>query len=154
MRVRIDTVLATSAERAWRAVLTPRLLLHVAAPLVMFEAVEPPAFPKVWSAGRYRVRIRAFWLIPLGEQWVGIELPETEPGTYAVRDNGGGQLVRVWNHMIIIRAIDGGRCAYRDEVEVRAGPLTPFVWLFAQLFYRHRQRRWRALVARGFEYGR
>jgi len=25
-----------------------------------------------------------------------------------------------------------------------------FVWAFAQLFYRHRQRRWRALVASDF----
>jgi hypothetical protein len=41
----------------------------------------------------------------------------------------------------------------RDTVEVRAGVLTPFIWLFAQLFYRHRQRRWRALVARRFAYG-
>ena len=36
----------------------------------------------------------------------------------------------------------------------RAGVLTPFIWLFAQLFYRHRQSRWRRLVANGFDYAR
>jgi hypothetical protein len=42
---------------------------------------------------------------------------------------------------------------YRDRVEVRAGVLTPFIWVFAQIFYRHRQRRWRRLAANGFDYG-
>lgn len=35
---------------------------------------------------------------------------------------------------------------YRDRVEVRAGPLTPFEWLFAHHLYWHRQRRWKELV--------
>jgi hypothetical protein len=40
---------------------------------------------------------------------------------------------------------DAGRCRYSDEIEVRAGALPPLVWLYAQLFYRYRQRRWRRL---------
>jgi transglutaminase-like putative cysteine protease len=46
---------------------------------------------------------------------------------------------------------DGTR--YTDTVEVRAGPLTVIVWMFAQAFYRHRQRRWRSLVRHGFRFG-
>jgi len=40
----------------------------------------------------------------------------------------------------------------RDRVANNAGILTPCIWLFAQLFYRHRQRRWRQLVKGGFTY--
>jgi len=36
--------------------------------------------------------------------------------------------------------------SYTDEIEIQAGWLTPGIWLFAQLFYRHRQRRWKALL--------
>jgi len=37
-------------------------------------------------------------------------------------------------------------------VTIEAGILTPFVWLFARLFYAHRQRRWAALAAKGFSH--
>jgi len=38
-------------------------------------------------------------------------------------------------------------------VTIKAGVLTPFVWLFARLFYAHRQRRWATLAAKGFNSG-
>jgi len=38
-------------------------------------------------------------------------------------------------------------------VDIEAGLLTPFIWLFSQVFYRHRQRRWQALVKRQFAFG-
>lgn len=37
-------------------------------------------------------------------------------------------------------------CHYTDEVEIRAGRLTPLVWLFGHLFFRYRQMRWRTLA--------
>jgi hypothetical protein len=46
------------------------------------------------------------------------------------------------------------RTHYRDVVYVEAGWLTPAIWLYASLFYRHRQRRWRRLVRNGFDYNR
>jgi len=65
-----------------------------------------------------------------------------------LRDNGYSALITTWDHWITVEP-DGERgTRYRDEVEVKAGLLTPFVWLFAQVFYRHRQRRWRALARR------
>jgi len=41
---------------------------------------------------------------------------------------------------------------YTDDVEIHAGPLTVPAWLFAQLFYFHRQRRLNRLVMAGFAY--
>ncbi|MBN8607821.1 MAG: hypothetical protein J0L81_12970 [Caulobacterales bacterium] len=46
---------------------------------------------------------------------------------------------------------DGDGALYRDRVRVEAGLLTPGVWMFAALFFRWRQMRWRALVKRGFK---
>ncbi|MBE7004664.1 MAG: hypothetical protein E7425_10385 [Ruminococcaceae bacterium] len=31
---------------------------------------------------------------------------------------------------------------YTDRVEIRAGWITPFIWLWANAFYAHRQRKW------------
>jgi hypothetical protein len=41
---------------------------------------------------------------------------------------------------------------YTDDVEINAGPVTVSAWLFAQLFYFHRQRRLNRLVMAGFAY--
>ena len=152
MRVEIETELEWPAERVWAELLTPRLLAHVAAPWLRFEPIDPPTLPEVWSPGRYRVAMRVFGWIPIGKQWVGIELPDgAEPTGWPrrVRDDGSGDWVRRWDHWIEIEPLTEDATRYRDRVDVEAGALTPLVWLFAQGFYRHRQRRWRELARRG-----
>ena len=57
--------------------------------------------------------------------------------------------VKVWDHSISISTASG-RTRYRDTVTIDAGLFTLPVWLFAQVFYRHRQRRWRSLAKRSF----
>jgi hypothetical protein len=151
MRVKLATTLDISAEQAWAGVQTSRLLDYVAWPLQTFEPVDPPALPEVWGEERYRVRLHLFGLIPIGTQWIVISVPSRGPERYQVRDNGHGSIVSRWDHLITIEHLSAMRCRYTDKVEVRAGLLTPFVWAFAQLFYRHRQRRWRKLVADNFE---
>lgn len=67
-------------------------------------------------------------------------------------DNGYSPLISKWDHLITAQEVNGGTL-YRDSVTIKAGVLTPFVWLFARLFYAHRQRRWATLAANGFNYG-
>lgn len=150
MLIRHETPLETSAERAWAAVLQPRLLDHVAWPVQTFEPLDPPVLPRVWSDGRYVVRLRLFGLVPLGRQTIGISIVERGPARYRLRDDGHGDLIRSWDHLITITPVSATHCRYVDEVEVRAGVLTPLVAAFAWVFYWHRQRRWRALVAQDF----
>lgn len=156
MNVTLSTDLDAPAARVWREVRTPRLLRYVAAPLQTFEPVQPPAWPEEWHAGAYEVRLRLLGVLPLGAHWIVISFPagEETPGRegFELHDRGHGRLARTWNHRITVQALPDGRTRYSDRVDVRAGPLTPLVWLFAQVFYRHRQRRWRRLVRRHFQY--
>jgi hypothetical protein len=62
-------------------------------------------------------------------------------------------LVHIAKPLVTFVAAVGGTL-YRDQVTIQAGMFTPFIWLFAQLFYRHRQRRWRQLARTGFNYGK
>lgn len=160
MEITAATVLDCPLEAAWREVRTSRLLRHVAAPLVSFDPVEPPALPATWSPGTYWVQLRVLGLVPLGRHAIGIELPspgepgaEDDPDLRRVRDRGHGARIRVWDHVITLRRRPDGRTDYEDRVTIHAGALTPFVGAFAWIFYRHRQRRWRALARRGFVYG-
>jgi hypothetical protein len=148
--------LPCTPQRCFAEVQTPRLLLHVASPLVRFIPVEPKSLPERWEERQYLVKVRLFGFLPFGQQWVNISGCDrsNEVGQFYVelRDNGRGSLISRWDHLITIRASEGG-CSYTDRVEVRAGALTPCVWLFAWFFYRHRQRRWQQLVTTGFAYG-
>ena len=152
MRVAMSTNLDTSAERAWTEVQTSRLLNHVAWPLLSFEPINPPTFPAMWQEGRYLVRMRAFGVISIGQQWIVITKPMLGPDRYQLRDDGHGNLFSRWDHVITVEPLGAGRCCYTDEVEVEAGLLTPIMRLFVYVFYAHRQRRWRRLVRNHFSY--
>jgi hypothetical protein len=85
-----------------------------------------------------------------------ISFPDDDEGGRAmehrIRDNGHGSLAAKWDHLITISQGTDGNVVYTDDVEVSAGWLTPFVWLYAHVFYRYRQYRWRRLVRRGFRF--
>lgn len=146
----IATTLHAPADRVAQLVQRSDTLLYISGPLIRFVPIQPGTLPEVWSPGEYRVSMRFLGILPLGERSIRIEhLSTTQPGTFRIRDNGGGQLVRVWDHMITIGPDwADGRTRYEDRVEVRAGLLTPFIWLFAQGLYRWRQHRWKRLLRR------
>jgi hypothetical protein len=145
----ISTTLNAPADLVARLVQRSDTLLYISGPLLHFVSIHPPELPEIWAPGEYRVALLFFGFLPMGEQSIRIEhLAPEEPGTFRIRDNGGGQLVRVWDHMITIGPdLSDGRTRYEDRVDIRAGVLTPFIWLFAQGFYRWRQYRWKGLVA-------
>jgi hypothetical protein len=149
MLIDIATCLPCSASAAIEQVNSPALLLYIAKPLVTFTAIEPTQLPHKWTDGKYWVSMRLFGVIPLGRQAVVISHPKAN--TFMLRDNGYSALIERWDHTITIAPAVGG-ALYRDQVIIQAGVLTLFVWLFAQLFYRHRQRRWRQLARTGFNY--
>ena len=155
MKVVVTTILDAPVERIWAEVKTPRLLDHVAAPLITFDLIDPATMPAHWGDGRYLVSMQFLGLIPIGRQWIVTSTPQPEDqarGVFRLRDNGTGGIAKVWDHLIVIETRTDGRTAYRDEVDVKAGVLTLGVWLFAHWFYRHRQARWRRLIRQGFRY--
>lgn len=151
MKVDLTTVLPCTVDQAVEQAMTTRLLQYVAFPLVSFASVGAAPLPETWSVGTHWVSLTLLRFMPLGRQAIVISRPPAERGV-ALRDAGHSALIPVWDHLITIKPISGG-VLYRDQVDVRAHVLTPLVWLFAQTFYRHRQRRWRRLVANGFDYG-
>lgn len=150
MRVAISTVLKTPVAEAWTAARKPALFDYVSAPMVRFRPKEP--LPDVWREGRFLVTLLLFGVLPIGEQWIVIEFEHIDDaaGRYVLRDNGHSASIRRWDHRLTLQARPDGRTDYSDVLELEAGLTTPVVWAFAQIFYRHRQRRLRRLAARGF----
>lgn len=150
MQVDLSTVLDGELHEVMSHARTTRLLRFVAHPLIRFTLIEPRAWPISWAEGTYRVGLRILGLLPFGEQAIVISYPGSADG-FVMRDNGHSALVKRWDHTISISSA-AGKNLYRDVVTIDAGLLTLPVWLFAQVFYRHRQRRWRLLARRGFRY--
>lgn len=148
MQVDISTDLDCSTDDAITHARTTRLLNFVAYPLVQFTPLEPHIWPQTWVEGTYWVGVRIFGFVPFGKQAIVISYPDSAAG-FVLRDNGHSALVKVWDHSISISTASG-RTRYRDTVTIDAGLFTLPVWLFAQVFYRHRQRRWRSLAKRSF----
>jgi hypothetical protein len=153
MRIAISTILDAPVAQAWAAAQKPALFEHVSAPMVGFRPKDPASLPAVWHEGRFLVTMLLGGLLPIGDQWIVIEFEEVDDtaGRYVVRDNGHSASIRRWDHRLTLQARPDGRTDYSDVLELEAGLTTAFVWLFAQVFYRHRQKRLRALAARGFE---
>lgn len=148
MKVDLSTRIDLSAQAVWAEVQTAPLLMHIAWPLIQFVPVGKEPFSAFKSGGRYPVKLRFFGVLPFGTQWIVTSVHEPENGEWPkrLRDDGHSAMIRKWDHWITVMPNPDGSTDYNDEVHISAGVLTPFIWAFAQLFYRHRQRRWRGLA--------
>jgi hypothetical protein len=108
--------------------------------------VEPGFLAGEWEVGRdYPLRLYLLGFVPLGRHVIRLERIDRDQNRISSRERG--LLAPVWNHEIAFHAVLPGVVSYTDEIEIRAGLLTPFIWAFAWVFYRHRQRRWKLLLA-------
>ncbi|MFO8149320.1 MAG: hypothetical protein R6T93_03400 [Trueperaceae bacterium] len=145
MIVRVSTRLACTEEELWRKLSQPASLRFVAAPILRFVPVREGDLDGAWKVDvPYEMKLSLLSFVPLGRHTIRLVRIDDEANTVVSRESGA--LARVWSHTISFHEVAPGVVRYTDEIEIRAGWLTPAVWLFAHLFYRHRQRRWKVLL--------
>lgn len=145
MTARITTTLPCTAAELWRHIADTRSLVHVCRPVLGFVRADGRELSGPWEVGLpYELKLRFLMVVPMGRHVIRLET--VDPGRNLIISRENGLLARVWNHTITFEEVSPGRLRYTDEIEIRAGLLTPAIWLFAQLFYRHRQRRWKQVV--------
>ena len=141
MVVTVTTELPIAAERACALAARPATLQYVCAPVVAFAPIGD-APEAVREGDVVSVRLRFLGVLPGWVHTLCVErLGERE---IVSREHGGP--VAAWNHRLTFVPISATSCRYTDRVEVRAGPLTPLVAVFAHGMYRWRQARWRGLA--------
>lgn len=145
MIARISTRLACSEDELWPRIVEPASLQFVASPILSFVPEQGDRLPEGWQVGKpYPLKIYFLMFIPLGRHTIKLVRIDKETNTIVSRESG--RLAKVWNHMIRFQEAGPGVLNYTDEIEIRAGWLTPAIWMFAHVFYRHRQRRWKTLL--------
>ena len=146
MRATISTLMCSGVNRMWTELLKPDSLTKVSAPILYFTPQDGQPLPNTWEVGdTYALRLSAFRVLPLGRHVIEVKVLDAQ--AREIYTNEHGSLARTWNHRIRLGAHAGATIEYTDQIEIHAGVLTPLIWLFAHLFYRHRQHRWKALVA-------
>ncbi|OBK21159.1 hypothetical protein [Mycobacterium asiaticum] len=143
--VHVETVLPTSADRVWSAMLSPATFLYVCKGLFGFpslagrtEALRLGESGTGW--------LFAFHVIPAYRHTINVV--EVDEATGSIRTNEHGGLLKAWNHTLHVEPIDAHSCRYSDTVDIDAGRMTGVVVAVAHGIYRYRQRRWRKLVRR------
>lgn len=117
-------------------------LRYIALPYASFEPLNCGE-DLIWKeGGSFEFSFRLFCFIPLGIHRINIIDFNSEKGIYTVESNSH---VPVWNHRIYLVKEKNGTL-YTDEVEIYAGWKTPFVALWAKMFYAHRQKKWIKLL--------
>lgn len=146
MLARISTVLDCTGKQFWDRIIKPESLQFIAAPLLYFEPLAAGELDGEWVVGKtYTVRLLFLGFLPLGQH--RIKIVTIDRTTNTIESQESGSLARVWNHTIHFHPSGAGQLRYTDVIEIEAGLLTIFIWAFAHLFYRHRQRRWKKLLA-------
>jgi hypothetical protein len=139
MKVRVATVFDADQAAIFEKLQQVATLQFICRPLARFEPMD--ALP-VWQPGKtFRLHLRAAG-IDFGVHTIEVERFDRE-GIFTRERN---KFVPVWNHRISLEALADGRTRYTDEVELHAGVMTVVVWAWANVFYRHRQKRWRGLL--------
>jgi ligand-binding SRPBCC domain-containing protein len=143
--VRVSTRLPVPPDLAWDTVKRTDTLRYVTRGLLGFRP-EGEIPERLAEGETYRMRLLFFGVLPAWRH--EIQVIRLDDASHEIRTEEHGGPVRDWRHRITVDAEGWGATRYMDEIEIAAGPLTPLVWLYAHVFYRYRQWRWRRLAKR------
>ena len=144
MIVQKTSVLPAGRDAVFQKLQKLETLQYIAWPFATFEPVDN-AVPTWTVGGTFSYRFRLFGVIPFGTHTIHIVRFDPE----SIRSREANEHVPVWNHDIIMEPVDANHTEYTDRVEIRAGWKTAFIWVWANAFYAHRQRRWIRLLRDG-----
>lgn len=145
MIARISTHFDCTEEKLWEKIIEPKSLQFVASPILSFKPLIKGELDGEWIIGKtYELKLHFLKILPFGYHRIKIVTIDKESNT--IVSNESSALASVWNHTIQFEKSEENRLSYTDEIEIKAGWLTFTIWAFAQLFYRHRQKRWKILL--------
>ena len=143
MVVKVHTQLPTSADHAWRVLARRDTFPYATCGAFGYTGAERS--PEELHEGQeIQTRILFSHLIPAWRHH--LRLVHVDEGRREILSQERGGFIRAWNHRVYIEPENTVRCRYTDEIEIRAGIVTPLVWAFAHLSLRYRQLRLRRLI--------
>lgn len=142
-KVRVSSILPANIDTIFSKLQAVETLQVITYPYLSFISKDDSE--SMWQEGSvFKFEIRLFTMFPLGIHTINVE--KFDQKSYYVATQEYNQFVPVWHHKIFLESLNDQETKYTDEVELDAGLLTFCVWLWAKLFYRHRQFKWRQIL--------
>ena len=141
MIVRKTSLFLSCREAVFEKLQRLDTLQYIAAPYASFVPVNEIT-DLVWRVGSTSsYRFKLLGVIPFGTHTICIERFDID----GIQSREHNEHVPVWDHKITLRDV-GNQTEYTDEVDIKAGWKTLFIWIWAEAFYGHRQRKWIKLL--------
>ena len=141
--VKKTSIFPASKEKVFAKLSKLRTLQYIAYPYATFTPLDGTDNMS-WEVGSTsRFKFRLFGFIPFGTHTINVIRFGSDEGIYT---HEGNEHVPTWNHEIILEELSGNKCRYTDKVDIDAGWKTIFIWIWANFFYSHRQRKWIKLL--------
>ena len=148
LTVKKSSVFPAAKDEIFRRLQKLKTLQYIAHPYATFKSVDDTEELTWQEDSAFAFHFKLFALVPFGVHTIKVIQFDKEKGIYTQE---GNKHVPVWNHKIILEKIDENTTKYTDIVEIQAGWKTLFVYLWANSFYAHRQRKWKRLLKRKIE---
>ena len=148
LTVKKSSVFPAAKDEIFRRLQKLKTLQYIAHPYATFKSVDDTEELTWQEDSAFAFHFKLFTQIPFGVHTIKVRQFDIEKGIYTQE---GNKHVPVWNHKIILEKIDENTTKYTDIVEIQAGWKTLFVYLWANCFYAHRQRKWKRLLKRKIE---
>jgi hypothetical protein len=132
------------ATQVWAAARSPQVFRYVTRGLVRLTGL--PRTGRFAQGARIEGWLLLGGVLPLHRHHLEVVAVDATARTLSSHEWGG--VLRRWDHDIVVERLGDQRSRYTDRVLIEAGPFTMPVAVFAWLFYRERQRRWRLLARR------
>jgi hypothetical protein len=139
MKMHVTSLFPADRDTVYAKLQEIATLQYICSPLATFTPLDDSP---TWQAGA----VFRFDLAACGLKFGVHTIIVQEFDIDRVATNENNKNVPVWNHIITLEKCGENHTKYTDIVEVRAGWKTLFIWLWANVFYRHRQRKWRELL--------
>ncbi|KZX12074.1 hypothetical protein [Methanobrevibacter curvatus] len=141
MILKIHSIFPAHINEIFKKLQEVKTLQYISSPYASFVSENPEN--KIWNVGKVKsFKLKIFGIISMGTHTIKvIKFSKNE-----ILTNECNKCVKVWNHKITLKKLNGSKTAYTDEIELKAGNYTPFVYLWAILFYKHRQKKWKNLL--------
>ena len=144
----IQTYFNTSTEKAWNTLKKKDTFLFITHGFLGF--IGSKNWPEEFYEGQeIDTRFVFFHIFPAWKHYLRVVRLDNNRKELYSNEKGGP--IKIWNHLIKIEPEKDQKCKYTDQIEIKAGLLTPFVWGYAHVFYRYRQHRWKKLIQKLLE---
>ncbi|WP_197203499.1 SRPBCC family protein [Crateriforma conspicua] len=138
--------LPAPANRVWDLLLRKDTFLEITRGMMAYE--NTGSWPETLFSPdtTLTTRVRPFGIGPASRHEVRVV--QVDASQQVIQTDESGGLVTTWQHTMRIESLSDQRCRYIDRIFLHAGIITPAIGLFAMVFYRYRQHRWKRLLRR------